>query len=121
MFKIVNKKRNNDKANELNNNITVKIPNDMKIDDIRKAISKLSLSKNVLTPLEDTQRIKTKVIIELNNGRDFETYSYDTVQEINEKLKSDSDFITVGDLVLKRESIESIWKTSEEYKGGTKA
>ncbi len=117
MFKIVNKKRNNDKPNELNNNITVNVPNDMGIDDIRKAISKLSLSKNVLTPLEDTQRIKTKVIIELNNGRDFETYSYDTVQEINEKLNSDLDFITIGEFVFKRESIENIWKTTEEYKG----
>ncbi|KEI75888.1 hypothetical protein [Clostridium botulinum] len=120
MFKIFNKKRNNNKPNEINN-ITINASNDMGADEVRKEISKLGLSKNFLTPLEDTQRIKTKVIIELNNCRDFETYSYDTVQEINKKLKSDSDFITIGDLVLKRESIESIWKTTEEYKGGTKA
>ncbi|EHN17036.1 hypothetical protein [Clostridium sporogenes] len=119
MFKIFNKKRNNDKLNELRNNITINVPNDMGADEVRKEISKLS--KNVLTPLEDTQRVKTKVIIELNSGRDFDTYSYDTVQEINEKLNSDSDFITIGDLVLKCESIESIWKTTEEYRGGTKA
>ncbi|MBY6965314.1 hypothetical protein [Clostridium botulinum] len=118
MLKIFNKKRNNDKPNRVNN-ITINAPNDMGANEVRKEISKLS--KNFLTPLEDTQRIKTKVIIELNNGRDFETYSYDTVQEINKGLNSDSDFITIGDLVLKRESIESIWKTSEEYKGGTKA
>ncbi|NFI47855.1 hypothetical protein FDA77_18715 [Clostridium botulinum] len=71
------KKRKNDKPNQLNNNIRINAPNDMGADEVRKEISKLS--KNFLTPLEDTQRIKTKVIIELNNGRDFETYSYDTV------------------------------------------
>ncbi|NFC29228.1 hypothetical protein EXM98_04715 [Clostridium botulinum] len=120
MFKIFNKKRNNDKLNAVNN-ITINASNDMGADDIRKVIQKLSLSKNVLTASENIPRIKTRVIIGLDNNHDFDTYSYETVQEINEKLKSDSDFITIGDLVLKRESIESIWKTTEEYRGGTKA
>ncbi|MFV3013571.1 hypothetical protein ACLD43_17540 [Clostridium botulinum] len=118
MFKIFNKKRNNDKPNEVNN-ITINAPNGMGADEVRKEISKLS--KNFLTLSENIPRIKTRVIIGLDNNHDFDTYSYETVQEINEKLKSDSDFITIGDLVLKRESIESIWKTTEEYRGGTKA
>lgn len=107
--------KNNDKLNELKN-ITVNISKDVELADIKKSISKLS--ESILMSSENISRIKTKVIIGLNTSHDFGTYSYDTVQEINEKLNSDSDFITIGDLVLKRKSIESIWKTSEEYKGG---
>ncbi|KIN80949.1 hypothetical protein [Clostridium botulinum] len=123
MFKIFNKKRNNDKPNELINNITINTPNGMKGDDIRKAISKLSLNKNVLTSLdsENIQRITTKIYIGLESREDFETYSYDTVEEINNKLNSDAEFITIGDLVLKRESIVIVMKILEEDKGGNKA
>lgn len=63
------------------------------------------------------QGIKTGMIIELDNNHDSHTYSYDTVQEINQKLNSDLEFITIGDLVLKRKSIISVMKTEEKYKG----
>lgn len=114
MLKIFNKKRNNDKPNEVNN-ITINAPNDMGVDDVRKEISKLGLSKNVLASSENIQRIITKIYIELENREDFETYSYDTVEEINNKLNSDAEFITIGDLVLKRKSIVSIEKENNEY------
>ncbi|NFH34443.1 hypothetical protein FC976_18435 [Clostridium sporogenes] len=114
MLKIFNKKRNNDKPNEVNN-ITINPPNDMGVDDVRKEISKLGLSKNVLASSENIQRIITKIYIELENREDFETYSYDTVEEINNKLNSDAEFITIGDLVLKRKSIVSIEKENNEY------
>lgn len=111
MFKIFNKKRNNDKLNELKNNITINVPNDMEVDDIRKAIQKLSGNT-----LEASEKNKNKIYIELENRDIFETYSEDTVQEINYKLNSKEEFITIGGLVLKREPIASVEKEENKDK-----
>ncbi|NFM72846.1 hypothetical protein FDB95_14920 [Clostridium botulinum] len=110
MFKIFNKKRNNDKPNGVNN-ITINAPNDMGADDIRKAISKLSGNT-----LETSEKNKNKIYIELENRDIFETYSEDTVQEINYKLNSKEEFITIGGLVLKREPIVSVEKEENKDK-----
>ena len=64
---------------------------------------------------------KIRVIVQLDNNYDFDTELYDTIEEINNKLNSDAEFITIGDLVLKRESIVSVIKILEEDKGGNKA
>ncbi|MBE1304557.1 hypothetical protein G4W71_11045 [Clostridium botulinum] len=110
MFKIFNKKRNSDKLNELKN-ITINVPKNVEYADIKKSISKLS--GNIL---EASGKNKNKIYIELENSDIFETYSEDTVQEINYKLNSKEEFITIGGLVLKREPIVSVEKEENKDK-----
>ncbi|NHL37733.1 hypothetical protein FDE95_14215 [Clostridium botulinum] len=110
MFKIFNKKRNSDKLNELKN-ITINAPKNVEYADIKKSISKLS--GNIL---EASGKNKNKIYIELENSDIFETYSEDTVQEINYKLNSKEEFITIGGLVLKREPIVSVEKEENKDK-----
>ncbi|NFM56627.1 hypothetical protein FDB98_06580 [Clostridium botulinum] len=110
MFKIFNKKRNNDKLNAVNN-ITINAPKDVDYDEIKKSISKLSGNT-----LEASRKNKNKIYIELENRDIFETYSEDTVQEINYKLNSKEEFITIGGLVLKREPIVSVEKEENKDK-----
>ncbi|OPD28821.1 hypothetical protein AL713_17535 [Clostridium botulinum] len=110
MFKIFNKKRNNDKPSTVNN-ITINAPKDVDYDEIKKSISKLSGNT-----LEASRKNKNKIYIELENRDIFETYSEDTVQEINYKLNSKEEFITIGGLVLKREPIVSVEKEENKDK-----
>ncbi|MCW6085525.1 MULTISPECIES: hypothetical protein [Clostridium] len=110
MFKIFNKKRNNDKLNALKN-ITINVPKNVDYAEIKKSISKLSGNT-----LEASGKNKNKIYIELENRDIFETYSEDTVQEINYKLNSKEEFITIGGLVLKREPIVSVEKEENKDK-----
>ncbi|MBO0571868.1 hypothetical protein FDF50_08225 [Clostridium botulinum] len=110
MFKIFNKKRNNDKLNELKY-ITINVPKNVDYAEIKKSISKLSGNA-----LETSGKNKNKIYIELENKDIFETYSEDTVQEINYKLNSKEEFITIGGLVLKREPIVSVEKEENKDK-----
>ncbi|WP_061342978.1 hypothetical protein [Clostridium botulinum] len=75
---------------------------------------KLELAKSNFENLNGMQvnitekREKTKVIIIIENIGVVDTISDETVDEINSKLNSNKEFITIGNLNVKRKSVISV-------------
>lgn len=61
-------------------------------------------------------RKNTLTYIYTLESEDKETYTDDTIQEINIKLNSNEEFINIGNVVVKRKSVIQVIKTDKEFK-----
>ena len=85
-------------------------------EDLKKILSRLEIGGLTGRKYEVLPRENTLTYIYTNNGEAETTYTDDTTQEINMKLNSDKDFITIGNVVVKRESVIQVIKTDKEFK-----
>ncbi|AIY82199.1 hypothetical protein U728_3753 (plasmid) [Clostridium botulinum 202F] len=75
---------------------------------------KLELAKFNFGTLDGIQvninekRERTKIFITLENKEFIDTFSDETIDEINSKLNSNKEFITIGNLNVKRKSVISV-------------
>lgn len=85
-------------------------------EDLKKILSRLEIGGLTGRKYEVLPRENTLTYIYTNNGEAENTYTDDTTQEINIKLNSDKEFITIGNVVVKRESVIQVIKTDKEFK-----
>lgn len=72
------------------------------------------MSKNRIVDTEGNSREEIKVAIDMINEEYFNTKTYLTIREINQSLNSDMDFINIGNVIVKRESVVDVYKVEEK-------
>lgn len=84
-------------------------------EELRKVLSRLDLGNLNGRRYNVLPRKNTLTYIYSTSGID-NAYTDDTIQEINAKLNSNKEFITIGNVTVKRESVIQVIKTDKEFK-----
>ncbi|MFR1378454.1 MAG: hypothetical protein ACLSTJ_05805 [Clostridium neonatale] len=84
-------------------------------EDLKKILSRLEIGGLTGRKYEVLPRTNTLTYIYTDGVESESTYTEDTIQEINEKLNSDKEFITIGNIVIKRKLVMEVIKTDKEF------
>ena len=85
-----------------------------KLDEVFKEAHEMG--KNRVVDTEGNIHERINIVVETESRGDFDTYTWNTIAEINQMLNSNMDFINIGDIVVKRESVVGVYKIEEQSK-----
>ena len=85
-----------------------------RLDEIFKEA--YEMGKNRVIDTEGNIHERIRVVIETECTDNFDTYTWNTIAEINQMLNSNMGFINIGDIIVKRESVVGVYKIEEQSK-----
>lgn len=85
-----------------------------RLDEVLKKAQEMC--KNRVIDTEGNIHERIRVVVETECRGDFDTYTWNTIAEIKQMLNSNMDFINIGDIVVKRESVVGVYKIEEQSK-----
>lgn len=83
-----------------------------RLDEIFKEAH--AMGKNIVVDTEGNIHERIKVMVQTGFNDGFDTYTWNTMLEINQMLNSNMDFINIGDIAIRRKSIIGVYKIEEK-------